>query len=205
MADPSSLNRASTNKLGIDNPEVRARVEAAVTRLRFADLAQQPLPHKLDFEHLKSIHNRAFSDVSEKAGTLRTSELPKTLGAYAAPKDIETRGKELLDAVAAENNLRDIPNRRFVQRSAHYLAELHKVSAFQDGDGRTERAFMLDLARGAGRRLDFSRVERKRLDDALKLSLITDQSRPMEHIIVDALVREPEQTHGPSDDRERQR
>lgn len=199
-------NGTLRNKLGIDNAEVLTRVEAAASRLRFAALAQQSPPERLDYEHLKSIHAKAFGDLYEWAGKSRTVDLAPTPAAtFAKAAEIEPRATELLAGLAAEKNLRGLTDRRFVQRSAHYLAKLHELGVFHHGNGRTERAFMSDVARSAGRVIDFAPIERKRLDDALKLTQITGQPRHVERIIAEALVRTPEHDRGPQNDRDLQR
>jgi cell filamentation protein len=56
---------------------------------------------------------------------------------------------------------------RFVERLAHYYGELNARHPFREGNGRTQRAFLRQLAATAGWRLDWSEL---RKDDNVEAS-----------------------------------
>ena len=47
---------------------------------------------------------------------------------------------------------------RFVERLAFYLIEINALHPFREGNGRTQRAFLSQLARNAGWHLDWASV-----------------------------------------------
>jgi len=77
----------------------------------------------------------------------------------AALDDIATR---LRDA----DYLRGLPREAFAERAADVMVELNVAHPFREGNGRTQRAFMRELAKQAGYDLDFSVVSKERMTRA---------------------------------------
>ena len=62
-----------------------------------------------------------------------------------------------------ENYLRSLGREEFAVRAAAVMVDLNEVHPFREGNGRTQRVFMGQLARNAGYPLDFSVVSRERM------------------------------------------
>ena len=61
------------------------------------------------------------------------------------------------------DHLRGISRADFASRAADIMAELNAIHPFREGNGRTQRLFVSELAREAGHVLDFTVVSRERM------------------------------------------
>lgn len=75
---------------------------------------------------------------------------------------------------------------QFVERLTHYLAELNAVHPFREGNGRTQRAFLGQLADKAGWEVAWSRLDAKANVEASIASLDSDNAQL--HALVDQPV-----------------
>jgi cell filamentation protein len=133
-----------------------------------------------DAAHLKAIHRDLFQDVYEWAGHTRNEKVRLSDGTIASepflrkvdgrPFLVGARIKEALAAIAARlraaNYLRGFARQEFAERAADVMADINAVHAFREGNGRTQRAFIRQLAMEAGHELDFSVVSRERMVQA---------------------------------------
>jgi cell filamentation protein len=51
----------------------------------------------------------------------------------------------------------------FACRAAYYLGELNAIHPFREGNGRTQREFIRQLAAEAGHRINWSRIGREQM------------------------------------------
>jgi cell filamentation protein len=68
--------------------------------------------------------------------------------------------------LAQRNYLRGLPRAEFAVRAADVMVDLNGVHPFREGNGRTQRTFVRELAQQAGHKLDFSVVSRERMIQA---------------------------------------
>ena len=73
---------------------------------------------------------------------------------------------EALKAAETDYYLRGPGREEFADRAAAVMVEINGVHPFPEGNGRTQSAFMGELAREAGYSLDFSVVSRERMIQA---------------------------------------
>jgi cell filamentation protein len=67
---------------------------------------------------------------------------------------------------AAETHLKGLAADAFARRAAFYLGELNSIHPFREGNGRTQREFIRQLAAEAGHRINWGRVTREQIYDA---------------------------------------
>lgn len=146
------------NKLGLRSAAELADAERAITRIRIAELAAQPLRATYDLEHLRAIHRRLFSDLYDWAGELRTVDIAKT-DLFCRPAFIEAQARQLFDQLAEDRHLQDLPRDEFLDAAAHYLGEINALHPFREGNGRAQRAFLTPLAAEAGHPIDWSDLD----------------------------------------------
>ena len=139
------------NRLGIGDREELARAEAALTASRLYDLQRGHLPGRYDLEHLRSFHHVIFGDVYDWAGELRTVSIGRG-GLFCLPQHLVLFGEEAFGRLARADHLRGLSRDAFVGRLAELLAEINFLHPFREGNGRTQRAFVAQLARDAGYR-----------------------------------------------------
>lgn len=146
------------NLLGIADAGHLEAVERELSTAALYRIRQAPIRGAYDPAHLRAFHRAIFGDVYRWAGDFRTVAMART-AMFALPQHIEPYLGQLLAELAAERHLRELPFRPFVERLAHYLAGVNAVHPFRDGNGRAQRAFFGQLARDAGWRLRWDRME----------------------------------------------
>jgi cell filamentation protein len=75
----------------------------------------------------------------------------------------------------------------FAERAADLLAELNAVHPFREGNGRTQRAFVEQLAHAAGHDLDFSVISKERMIAASIAAHDENDLGPMRRLFADAI------------------
>jgi cell filamentation protein, protein adenylyltransferase len=137
------------NRLGITVAAELRAVEATLTASRIYDVIRIPIPGGYDLPHLQAFHRQIFQDVYDWAGELRTVSIGR--GAlFSLPEHIAADADELFSWLARTNYLRDRSRENFVEGLTDFLSDLNALHPFRDGNGRTQRAFVGQLARDAG-------------------------------------------------------
>ena len=153
------------NRFGIHDPDELARRENDASTARQLELQANPLSGGYDLSHLLALHRHIFGDVYAWAGEIRTVPIARG-DLFALPQHIEPYLTEVLSRLPAENYLRGLPRETFVDRLAHYLAEINSVHPFREGNGRAQRALVGQLAQQAGYRIAWSGLDPRRNIDA---------------------------------------
>jgi cell filamentation protein len=146
------------NRPGIRDAKELECVEAERTSSILALLERSPIPGRYDVDHLKKFHRRIFGDVYDWAGELRTVAIAREQSLFALPEHLEPYLTRVRSDLAEDDSLRGLPRQQFVERLTHYYAELNAVHPFRDGNGRTLRAFLGQLAHDAGYRIRWERI-----------------------------------------------
>lgn len=177
------------NKLGITDPSKLSNFERDASALRQASMIANPVGSKLDFDHLKAVHERLFQDVYDWAGQTRTVEISKGNSAFAPVQHIESHAQKVFGDLAAENHLRGMPREQFLDRAAHHLGEINALHPFREGNGRAQRAFMDQVAGRAGHAFDWSKTSQRAMIDASIHSFNVDPSKM--RALLDKILIEP--------------
>lgn len=151
------------NLADIKDGERLEQFEADRAFRRLLQLANRPLEGPFDFEHLKPIHFYIFQDVYSWAGQVRTVNISKGTSTFGFHQYIEAHLRQTLGGLAEENYLRGLATQAFVTRSSHYLAEINAAHPFREGNGRTQREFISELALKAGFRINGNGASRDEL------------------------------------------
>lgn len=147
------------NKLDIRDEQKLAQVEADITKLRIAQWEIQPLVGTFDFEHYKAIHRYLFGDLYDWAGQVRTVNLAKKGTLFCPAEKIEGRGKLIFDRLQKLGYLRGMEHGGFVEELVDFYCSTNELHPFREGNGRTQRVFLFQLARNAGYSLNFSEID----------------------------------------------
>lgn len=149
------------NRLGITDRAELASVEAELTGSRIVDLERSPLPGGYDLGHLQAFHWTIFGDVYTWAGQLRTVTIAKGGGLFCRPEHLQSSGAEIFGRLAAADHLRGLDREPFVDALTDLLADVNSLHPFREGNGRSQRAFLAQLARDAGHRLRWTGLDRE--------------------------------------------
>ncbi|MBA9083410.1 hypothetical protein GGR10_001273 [Bartonella chomelii] len=90
-------------------------------------------------------------------------DIVKDNSKFAHYTQIESYAPQITQQLAREQHLRGLDANEFSQRAGYYMGELNALHPFREGNGRTLREFIWQLAREAGYHIDWDRVERQEM------------------------------------------
>lgn len=176
------------NKENIRNAEDLARYEADITMLRQYQLENEnPVRGRLGVAHLRAIHKYIFQDIYPFAGKYRVEDMWKDDTFFCKSEYIEENLAKLFDDLKKENYLRGLEVEQFSAKIAYYMSELNMIHPFREGNGRTIREYIRQLALKAGYIIDWSRLDHDALLNASIIS-VDKKLQPLAECIYRAIV-----------------
>ena len=154
------------NKLDIKDPVILSEYERRIVSLKLFALHKKGITGVFDCAHFVSIHRFLFEDIYPFAGEFRSENIAKDNFRFAEFEYIESELNHLLDNLKKENYLEGLDKETLAKRLAYYWAELNVLHPFREGNGRTTREFLRQLALKNGYMLDLQNVDTNSLLNA---------------------------------------
>lgn len=173
------------NKLDIKDFKKLQTYEAKITAAKLLGLRKQGITGEFDINHLIQIHKFLFEDVYPFAGKFRRENLLKGEFRFAQFEYVEQELEKLLNNLKEENYLENKSKEELAKRLAYYLAELNVLHPFREGNGRTNREFIRQLALKNGYKLNLSKYSSKEILQA-SIESVVDTTK-LEKILFDCL------------------
>lgn len=179
--DPySGENGVMKNRLGIDDARTLSDAERDYSANRLYEIRNGTAPEatrgNFDADHLRAIHQHTFQDVYEWAGTTRgdpltiegqkekqPEQLIKATTSFEEASKVNARLDALADRLSQQNHLQGMSREEFSNHAADTMSELNQIHPFREGNGRTQREFMTQLAQQAGHEIHFEGVTQQRM------------------------------------------
>ncbi|RUL77498.1 Fic/DOC family protein [Dyella choica] len=112
-----------------------------------------------DLKHLQVMREHLFKKVFDWVGELRTIDISKGARRLASWPYIVSDSKVLFAALARERaNLSNASLDEFALRAVYYMGEINALHPFREGNGRTQREFISQLAKEAGYKISWSGI-----------------------------------------------
>ncbi len=146
------------NKLDIYDPHQLAEVESRLASIREVQASRMIIPGNYALGHLQGFHQVLFSDVYSWAEQTRTVDISKPGARFCHWRFIDDQVSAILSRLPEDGFLLGLRPQVFVESLAHYYGELNVCHPFREGNGRTIRAFLRQLAAAAGYLLDWSEL-----------------------------------------------
>lgn len=134
------------NKLDLKDNTLLQKYEAKITAAKLLALRQKGIIGTFNSQHIKDIHKYLFEDIYPFAGIFRTENIGKGVFRFAEWQFIESELDKLLDILKNENYLENYSQDITAKRLAYYISELNVLHPFREGNGRTIREFIRELA-----------------------------------------------------------
>jgi cell filamentation protein, protein adenylyltransferase len=162
------------------------RLERLHTQIR----QEQPLDKPdISVAGLKAIHRHLFETVYPWAGEIRTSHsLTKGDASFLPGRFVQDALTRQFELLKSERNLKRLAPEAFAERAAFHIGEINYIHPFREGNGRTLRIFLRELARQAGHDLRLDRIDAEAWMDASRKSRATQDSGPMKQVILRAMT-----------------
>jgi cell filamentation protein len=150
------------NLLDLRDGTALAKREAAVSAIRIAQLERRFIPGDFDLAHLQATHRHIFGDIYPWVGELRTVRITKGGDLFALPEHIGPYLMTLFADLPHEDRLHGLGREQVLERLTHYYAEINAVHPFREGNGRTQRAFLGQVAKAAGHPIAWVHLDAER-------------------------------------------
>jgi cell filamentation protein len=79
---------------------------------------------------------------------------------------IESQANEIFKQLKEDNYLASIPKGVFIQKCAYYFSEVNALHPFREGNGRTQREFIRELAIQQGYTVHFAGITAEEMLEA---------------------------------------
>lgn len=175
------------NLLNIRDNKTLQRAESRIVATKLFELRKNEMIGNFDVEHFIKIHKFLFEDIYPFAGKFRTENIAKGYFSFAEWEYIDTELRKLLEKLHKSNLLKNDTRAELVKDLAYYLAELNVLHPFREGNGRTIREFIRELAYKNGYLLDLQKVEPSEVYDAFLKSVI--DTTDLENVIDICLIK----------------
>lgn len=180
------------NRLGIHDQAELNGAEYVATWTRRQELHAHPITGYFDLGHLRAIHRHLFQDLFDWAGQLRTVEISKgdsqfhpssLLGKAAEHTFTWLRGGQLLGAEPVDDDT-------FITEASELLGLLNYMHPFREGNGRTQRAFLDQVAERNDRVLSWRNVSPEEHTRASIETFQAGTGQPFETVLA-RIIRPP--------------
>ena len=147
------------NKFDIRGEAVLAEVEGTLTTAKSAEWLSAPQQDTFSFDHYKAIHRFLFSDLYDWAGKVREVNISKKGTAFCPADEIDTQAARVFAYLKEQNFLCGMEKGPFVDALADFYCTTNMLHPFREGNGRTQRVFLSQLAQNAGCILNFADID----------------------------------------------
>ena len=164
------------NNLGITDTKTLNTLERQITAPMLIALQKSPVQPTYDLQHLCNIHNRLFGRVYPFAGKVRTVEIAKGGRLFLPHTLINVVSKKLFMELRKENYLLGYDKDMFCQRIGYYFASINTIHPFREGNGRTQRVLIDQLAAKNGFKINWAAISGFSIADASAAALAGDKA-----------------------------
>lgn len=158
------------NKFNIQDDKQLDIIESHITLAKISILQQNSIKGNFDFDHYKAIHKFIFEDLYDWAGSPRSVDISKKGTLFVKAENIEKIATACFERLKNQNYFQNLDIDDFVEKITDFYCVTNNLHPFREGNGRTQRVFLSQLALNAGYEMDFSKI------DADTLMIATIQS-----------------------------
>ena len=147
------------NKLDIRDEKQLDIMESHITLAKISIFQHNPIDGNFDFEHYKAIHKFIFEDLYDWAGVPRTVDLSKKGTSFVKAENIEKIATACFERLKNQNYFKDLDMDDFVEKMTDFYCVTNNLHPFREGNGRTQRVFLSQLALNAGYEMNFADMD----------------------------------------------
>lgn len=173
------------NKLDIRDSNKLFKLEKQIVMAKLYVLRQDESNYSLDKDRFIYIHEFLFGDLYDFAGKFRKENVIKGNFRFAEFEFIDEQLNDLLNKLKKENYLIGLDKNNLAIRLAYYMSELNVLHPFRDGNGRTIREFIREIALRCGFILDLRESTPKEMFEATVKSVF--DTRDLENVLLKCL------------------
>lgn len=164
------------NKMDISEEKLLSDTERRLVSLRISEISQSPIPGAFDFEHLKSINRYLFQDLYDWAGETRKCEMEK-IDVFCLYSNIDFYANDIFSRLKRDGYFINHPYEEKIVKLADLFADINALHPFREGNGRTQREFIEELAKVNCINLDLTQIGQNTMIDASHQSMLGNNSK----------------------------
>lgn len=161
------------NKLGIRDNEQLHAAERKLASIKISDISVEPVTGKFNLKHLQDIHKAIFLDIYSWAGKIRKVDIAKG-NLFCRAQFIDSYSREIFGRLKQDKYLIGMDKKQAIRKLAEYMGDINALHPFREGNGRTQRQFIIYLAKVTGINLDFCKTDADQMMSASLKSFYTD-------------------------------
>jgi len=163
------------NRMDIRDQDKLSKIERDISFIKSTELMKKTSGVSFTAEHLCSIHAFLFGNLYDWAGQIRTVDISK--GASFCKHEYILSNLDKVFKQMSEEDFHCMDKDQLARALAHYLGEINAIHPFREGNGRTQRAFVNQVALINGFYLDFSLITDEEMLEASHHSFFVDDSK----------------------------
>lgn len=169
------------NKLNIQDKEELEQAEKYFTLKRMVELYNRKrVSGSFNREHIQAVHYHIFQDLYEWAGEWRTVQIQKGSTNFLATSFLHIGLSDLEKRLLKLNAGGFKTKESFSEAAAVIYTDLNYIHPFREGNGRTQREFIRQLALYHGFEMDYIDERREKLFEA---SVVDDYTMAKEALL----------------------
>ena len=174
------------NKFDVEDQKKLNEIEEEFVTLRSFELSEEIIDPPFSIDTIKYIHKKLFGDIYEWAGEFRNIDISKGNSRFANVAYIESSLNEISGNLIKDSFLNGLDRNDFVKKAACYMSEINAVHPFREGNGRTQREFINQLAYNAGYYITWNKIDPAEMLNATIASFHSD-TLALEKLILENL------------------
>ena len=174
------------NRLGIKDAALLHNAERDITSRRLIQLYDCPVSGRFGYTHLKRIHKYIFQDIYSWAGEERKVDIAKG-NMFCNVLFIPEQAEIIFSDLLKEKLLQGLSQKDFSDKVAYYISEINALHPFREGNGRSQREYIRELALHAGHKIDYSNITENEMVSA-SINSFTKNYEPMILLMRKAVV-----------------
>lgn len=181
------------NKLSIHDKKRLQNAEKKIVMIKLYNMIQNTKNSKRPKniytpEYFLKIHKELFCNIYDFAGKYRKVDIAKGSFRFAECILLEKMMQVIFSEIAEDfEGLENISKEKLAKLLAKHMANLNVLHPFREGNGRTTREYVRQIAYYFGYILDFNTFSDKEILEAMKLSVISEDN--LEKIIFRSLKK----------------
>ncbi|WP_186306582.1 Fic/DOC family protein [Siminovitchia fortis] len=149
-------NNVLKNKIGLKRSSELEIFEAKASTIRLAELRNKKIAKNLSMKDYKEIHKYLFQDVYDWAGEYRTVDIHKGNTSFLPCQFINKAEEQLEQSIQLFLSNKNNSKEFICKELGKILCDLNYMHPFREGNGRTQREFIRQLADLKGYALDIT-------------------------------------------------
>ncbi len=186
MADPYVYQGTDVliNRQDIRNKRVLSELEREVTSLK---MVYPPPNFEISEDGYCALHRFIFEDLYDWAGDYRTVNISKGSSPFCFVGHIQGQMKDRFEKILSDSDLLSGNTRIFSKSAANHINELNAIHPFREGNGRTLRLFLQQLAKRANLVLSLSDMKGQGWIEATIIGFRDLDNQPLAKVIADTI------------------